>query len=168
MSFAARARLALALALLAGHVMLPVTQAQTIAEACVDALASDGPRWDGPSMDTFTWDGTPIDPGAVDTTEVTVCRANGPLEILPPAQFIGCILVDGRLASINGLIGCGAYREIRVDSDSAILWIAQSSATSNEVSRLIWNGSMLERERTYTACWDDPVTPISDPVDCGR
>jgi len=154
--------------MLAVIVLLPTARAQSIDETCVDALASEGQRWDGPPMETFTWDGTPVDAGSIEISSVTVCRANGPLEILPPVQFIGCVLVDGRLATIGGSLGCGAYRDVRLDADGALIWIARSNGAADEVSRLLWSGAEFYRDQTYTACWDDPFTAVGDPVDCGR
>lgn len=144
------------------------SHAQTIPEACVEALATDGVRWDGPPMEPFTWDGEPVSLGDVDGMPVTLCRASGPPEILPMTQFIGCAVVGVTVARIGDEIGCGALSELRLELDGALLWVARSSAATNEVSRLPWSEGRFERGSSYVACWDDPYTPTVNPIDCGR
>lgn len=145
-----------------------IAQAQTIPEACVEALAMDATRWDGIPMDVFVWDGSVRRLGEIDVAPISLCRAAGPLEILPPSQLIGCVLVDVQVAWIGNELGCGAYREVRLQDDYSLLWIARSSAASNEVTLLHWNGLGFDRGQSYVACWDDPLTPVNDPIDCGR
>ncbi|MFN0071233.1 MAG: hypothetical protein ACKVVP_07055 [Chloroflexota bacterium] len=142
--------------------------AQTIPEACVKALAMDARRWDGVPMDVFIWDGAPIRLGEIDLAPVSLCRAEGPLEILPPAQLIGCVLVGVEPTRVGDDLACGAYRDIRLFDETTLLWVARSSAASNEVTALSWTGIRFERKLAYVACWDDPLTPITDPVECGR
>jgi hypothetical protein len=142
-------------------------ESQTLPEACVEALAAEGNRWDGIPMDVFVWDGSVLTLGDIDVSPISICRAAGPLEILPPSQLIGCVLVDTQVGRVGGDLACGAFQEIRIVDDS-ILWVARSNAASNEVTRLTWNGMGFDRGANYVACWDDPMTPITDLVDCGR
>ena len=142
--------------------------AQTIPEACVEALAAEGNRWDGVPMDVFVWDGAVVSLGEIDVSPISLCRAAGPLEILPPSQLIGCVLVDTQVGWVDGDLACGALSEVRLMDDYSLLWIARSSAASNQVTELTWNGMSFDRGTNYVACWYDPLTPITDPVDCGR
>jgi hypothetical protein len=147
---------------------LPAHAQASIPEACVDVLATEENRWDGIPMDVFVWDGAVISLGEIDVDPVSLCRASGPLEILPPSQLIGCVLVGVTPARVGDDLACGAYRDIRLLDDGSLLWIARSSAASNEVMVLPWDGMSFFRGSTYTACWDDPLTPVADPIDCGR
>ncbi|HEX3246902.1 MAG TPA: hypothetical protein VHX16_15970 [Chloroflexota bacterium] len=146
----------------------PAALAQSIAEACVDALATDANRWDGIPMDVFVWDGMAISLGEIDSNPISLCRASGPLEILPPSQLIGCVLVGTDTGLVGDDLACGAYRDIRLLDDSSLMWIARSSAASNEVTIMAWNGAGFDPGRPYTACWDDPFAPITDQTECGR
>jgi hypothetical protein len=145
-----------------------LAQAPTIPEACVEALAMDANRWDGIPMDVFVWDGSVVSLGEIETYPISLCRAAGPLEILPPSQLIGCVLIDTLVAWVGDDLACGAFRDVRLLDDYSLLWIARSSAASNEVTVLPWNGWGFDRGGSYVACWDDPLTPVNDPIDCGR
>lgn len=137
-------------------------------EACVDVLAMDALRWDGIPMDVFIWDGVVESVGEIELNPVTLCSAGGPLELLPPSQRIGCVLLGNKPAIVGGELACGAFREIRLQADLSLLWIARSSAATNEVTLMPWTGSGFDRATSYTACWDDPHTPISDLLECSR
>jgi hypothetical protein len=143
-------------------------QVATIPEACVEALAMDANRWDGVPMDVFVWDGSVVSLGEIDMVPISLCRAAGPLEILPPQQLIGCVVVDTQVGWVGNDLACGAFSEVRLMDDSSLLWVARSSAATNEVTVLPWNGVGFDRRPSYVACWDDPLTPITDAVDCGR
>jgi hypothetical protein len=119
-------------------------------------------------MDVFVWDGAAVSLGEIDVLPISLCRAVGPLEILPPSQLIGCVVIDNQMAWIGNELACGAHRDVRLQDDGTLLWIARSSAASNEVTMLPWNGFGFDRGQSYVACWDDPLTPIVDPIDCGR
>ena len=149
--------------------LLPIPgHAQTIPEVCVDTLAAEANRWDGVAMDVFVWDGAVINLGEIDVHPISLCRAAGPLEILPPSQLVGCVLVGIEPGRVGDDLACGAFREVRLQDDYSLLWIARSNAASNEVTILPWNGVGFDRGPTYIACWDDPLTPITDAIECGR
>ena len=143
------------------------THGQSLGEACIDALASDGVRWDGPGMEPFTWDGTIKVLGTIQEAEVSVCPAGGPPEILPMVQRIGCVLQGDVVARLTGGIACGAYTDLRFGDDGTFIWIARSNVATNEVTVFETSGSEWRRIRNYLACWDDPFTPVVSAANCG-
>ena len=148
---------------------LPAYAQASIPEACVDVLATEENRWDGIPMDVFVWDGAVISLGEIDVDPISLCRASGPLEILPPSQLIGCVLVGVTPARVAMISHAGPIGRFACWTMAALLWIARSSAASNEVMVFPWDGrAFLSVDPHTRACWDDPLTPVADAIDCGR
>jgi hypothetical protein len=129
-----------------------------LTEACATALSTTGTRWDGIPMEPYVWTGDAEQVASVAGRPVAMCRAGGPPEALPATNSIGCLLVDARLALIDGKLACGAYASVQPAGD-ILLWIARNNAATTEVTPLRWTGSGFESQPPYVARWDDPIVP---------
>ena len=111
-------------------------------EGCAAALAAVGTRWDGLPMEQFTWDGQ--------TTELPELLGAGgalrqwPPDLLPLTNRIGCLLVAGRLALVDGKLACSAYADVMARGDDTLLWVARHNAATNQVTLLRWTGSAFQ------------------------
>jgi hypothetical protein len=89
---------------------------------------------------------------------VTLCIANGPPDRLPASNGIGCLQVDGQLASVNGNLACREFRAVRRSGADEVVWIAQASALVSAVQLLRWSGEEFEADEPYLECWDGTRT----------
>lgn len=126
----------------------------------MQALASTGQTVDGLPMEPLTWDGVIQTLGSYDGVDFTLCAAGGPPELLPMTQRIGCVLWGDRHLNLAGAVGCGAYTMMRFEDDR-LFWIARVNVASNQVSIYEPDSGSWRLANRYTACWDDPYTPVA-------
>jgi hypothetical protein len=118
-------------------------------EDCAAAFATPGMRWDGVAMEAMEWVGVRFSLEAVAEHAVTVCVASGPAHLLPVTNRIGCLLVGGPLATVDGDLACGAFQSLRREGEAVVLWQTQVSNAVSQTQPLQWNGEAFERGEPY-------------------
>ena len=106
----------------------------SLTSPCAAALATQGD----------TGEGTGQALGEVDGQPVSVCFATGPRAFLPAVQGFGCLLVGGKLATLDGAAACGGLEEVVPQGANRFLWVSHLSAAATSVLPMSWNGSGFE------------------------
>lgn len=127
-------------------------------QGCADALAVQGTRWDGLETEPMTWAGVRFALEPIAGSLVEVCVASGPQHLLPATNRIGCLLVGGSLATVDGKLACGAFQSVSRQGEAEVRWQAQVSAAVSSVQLLWWNGQEFEAGEVYLECWDGTRT----------
>ncbi|MBM2809906.1 MAG: hypothetical protein HW416_665 [Chloroflexi bacterium] len=130
-------------------------------DSCATALASEGTRLDGLAMTPMTWGGDTIDLDPIGGVPVTLCIANGPLLLLPATNGIGCLLVGGHLAFVEGKLACREFRAVSRRGADEVLWISNVSVLVSAVQPLRWSGTEFQAGEPYWECWDGARTDES-------
>jgi hypothetical protein len=138
---------------------------QVSTPGCDAALASAGVGWTGLEMEGFVWGDFSLELEPIDDAPVDVCIATGPPELLPVTQGIGCILVGGELAQVDGQPACAPLSAVRQETPDLVYWIERISAVSSAVSPLYWNGAAFETGTPFLICGED-LTPVADENVC--
>jgi hypothetical protein len=125
---------------------------------CAGALATPGVRWDGLETEPLEWDGVRLDLEPLAGSPVQLCVASGPFHLLPATNGMGCLLVGGQLATVDGKLACGPFRVVRAEGDAGVQWQTQVSAAAAHVQPLWWNGQEFEAGEPYLECWDGTRT----------
>ena len=132
---------------------------------CDVALATEGGRWDGPEMEQFTWGGFSYELEPLDERPLTVCVADGPEELLPITQSIGCLLVGEELAYIDGALACGAFRTFERVHANGLYWVAHDSAVTSFITPLSWGEDEFHSTAGFLVCGDSH-TPVPNALAC--
>jgi hypothetical protein len=136
-------------------------------DPCSAALATEGVRWDGPEMEQFTWGGFSYQLDPIDGMTVSVCVADGPAELLPITQAIGCLLIREEVAHIDGDLACGAFQALDRVHASGLYWVAHDSAATSFITPLNWEGDGFYSTTGFLVCADSH-TPVPSALACRR
>jgi hypothetical protein len=159
------ATLLVAISLALAHPGAAQAQGIPLRRGCEDVFAVDGLRFDGLPQEPFTWNGDLLDLGDFAGLPLVVCVAGGPPTLLPITQSIGCVLLGGQLARVDGNLACGAFRGVQ-PVDGGLLWVARNNAATDTVTRLTWIGNGFTQGTSYLACGNDSLTPVQDSQQC--
>lgn len=124
--------------------------------SCTSALSAQG----------FTWSGSSESLGLVAGQPLTLCWAGGPQSLLPAGQGLGCLLVAGQTASLDGSTFCSGLEGILPRGADSYLVLSHLSASTVKAQSIHWNNNGFTSSSPYTACASNPLVQVSSADAC--